>query len=159
MLRDRLLRVRRLSPRHRLRWLAAPLVLAAAGCGSSDTPILGRLPVFPVKGEVQFNGQPPVGASVVLHPKGITSPNPVRPYGQVGQDGKFTLTSYDAKDGAPAGQYLVTLEWRKLVTTDAGVSAGPNVLPIEYRQPETSPISVKINEADNELPVIQIGKR
>jgi hypothetical protein len=92
------------------------------------------------------------GAFVVLHPQGTQSADGVRPRGHVAEDGNFSLSTYETNDGAPAGDYKVTVEYRSLVKKPSGdVAAGPNVLPKQYSRPETSPISVRIASGDNAL--------
>jgi hypothetical protein len=60
---------------------------------------------------VKFKGQPAKGALVVLHPVNDTSAEAIRPSGEVGEDGSFYLTSFQAGDGAPAGEYIVSITW------------------------------------------------
>jgi hypothetical protein len=40
-------------------------------------------------------------------------PKAVKPRGVVGRDGAFSLTCYRADDGAPAGNYTVTILWQQ----------------------------------------------
>src|SRR5262245_29784439 len=90
---------------------SAVFLIAAAGCGQSET---GRQRVFPATGKISFKGQAPAGASVVLFPKSGAAKTAeadfVCPRGRVQSDGTFALTSYKADDGAPAGEYAVTVE-------------------------------------------------
>ena len=124
-----------------------------AGCGSSQDP--NRLRVFPAKGQITFPGKPVGGAFVVLHPKAATGSEVVRPRGNVSEDGTFSLTTYDANDGAPAGEYKVTVELHNLVKRANGdVSLGPNIVPKQYGNPKTSPLTVRIAEGENSLPSI-----
>ena len=116
-----------------------------------------RMEVFPVKGQVSFRGEPATGAFVVLHPAAAW-PDVPKPTGKVAQDGSFQLTTYEEGDGAPPGEYAVTVEWRKLVNQAGDFSAGPNVIPPKYSQPQTSPLTVTINESPNDLPAIEIEK-
>jgi hypothetical protein len=39
------------------------------------------------------------------------SPTAIKPTGEVREDGTFSLTTYKADDGAPAGEYVVTVIW------------------------------------------------
>jgi hypothetical protein len=124
-----------------------------AGCGSSQDP--NRLPVFPAKGQIAFKGKPANGAFVVLHPKNAVGDNAVRPRAQVQEDGTFLLSTYDANDGAPVGEYKVTVELHNFVKSKNGdISRGPNVLPKQYGLPKTSPITVQIAGGENQLPPI-----
>jgi hypothetical protein len=134
--------------------LAVALVsLAAAGCGSSRDP--NWLPVFPATGKVTFQGAAPGGAYVVLHPKQASSPTAASnlwPHAAVEPDGTFKISSYSANDGAPPGDYVVTVEWKKTVKDSRGEPGpGPNVLPAKYAQAATSPITVTIAQGPNQL--------
>lgn len=129
------------------------LVATIAGCGSSTDP--NQLPVFPVKGQIAFRGKTPSGALVVLHPKNSASGIEVRPSGHVRDDGTFSVTSYKADDGAPSGEYAITVQWQKTIKNKNGdLARGPNEIPKKYSLPNTSPLAVKIAEGENKLPPI-----
>ena len=130
---------------------------AATGCGSSNNA--DRLPVFPTSGSVSIDGQAPAGAFVVLHPKSDYRRAPdgelVRPHGTVREDGTFELTSYKTDDGAPVGEYVVTFELRKCHYSGGDAGPGPNLIPSKYVKPNTSPVIVTIEAANNGLPPIR----
>jgi hypothetical protein len=136
----------------------AALVLLAAGCSDNGD----RKPVHPVRGSILYQGKPAAHALVVFHPLDDAGKGAVRPRGQVGADGTFTLTTYDANDGAPAGEYAVTVEWwlsaasRK--TREGDGTPPVNRLPSRYARPQTSGLRVKIGEGDNQLPAFQLKK-
>jgi len=130
-------------------------LVTVAGCGSSQNG--DRLPVFPASGKLVYDGRPLEGAFVVLHPKGAASGRAApRPHAQASADGSFTLTSYESNDGAPAGDYTLTVELRSLVKHGGDVTAGPNTLPPKYSRADTSPVAVQIAEGTNTLSDIQI---
>src|SRR5690348_6286119 len=93
--------------------LVAPLA-AVIGCSKGQES--NQLPVFPVVGHLSVNGQTPAGAFVVLHPKNGTATAPngeaVHPRAVVKPDGSFAVGTYKADDGAPSGEYSLTVEWR-----------------------------------------------
>src|SRR5215213_2423454 len=101
---------------------SAMFLVTANGCSKSKD--LNRLPVFPVNGRLSVKGQTPSGAFVVLHPKKGTAIAPngevVRPRAVVKPDGSFAFGSYDSSDGAPSGDYSVTVEWRRIVRSSDG---------------------------------------
>lgn len=132
-------------------WASAMLV---AGCSGGEP----RVPVFPAGGKVSFAGEAPRGAFVVLHPSQAKDDKTPLPSAEVKDDGSFTLTTYDGGDGAPAGDYAVTIQWYKLVGKGSEVKAGPNVIPPQYSKPETSPWKVSICSARNELAAHTITK-
>ena len=129
------------------------VLLCVFGCAETDE---SRLPVFPVKGQITFNGMPAAGAFVVLHPKGTPDARLVPPRAIVGQDGSFELSTYESQDGAAAGEYSLTVEWRKLVKEGGDFKAGPNVLPAKYSKPTTSKLDVRVAEGINQLEPIQL---
>src|SRR4051812_46479382 len=84
----------------------AALGLCVPACGDD-----GRKPVFPVTGKVTYGGKPAKGARIVFHPVGQAGPEAVVARGTVAEDGTLEVTTYAAKDGAPAGDYTLTAEW------------------------------------------------
>jgi hypothetical protein len=125
-----------------------------AGCGKADPNLL---PVFPVKGQVQFEGRPTPGALVVLHPARADPQTPC-PRGKVDKDGAFALSTYSANDGAPTGDYTVTVQWQGLVGSGEDVRIGPSLLPPKYSNPKTSDLRVRVAEGSNQLAPIQLRR-
>ena len=83
------------------------VLLAAVACASCSK---GGAALNPVQGKIlDKNGDPLKGAVLTFHPKGAgKNINIVLPTGKAGEDGSFTLMTGD-KDGAPAGEYAVTV--------------------------------------------------
>ena len=81
-------------------------VIVAVGCGES-----GRMKVYPVSGRMLVKGKPAVGAQVSFYAtdKTLIAEDAPFPRAIVEEDGTFRLTSYDPADGAPAGNYSVTV--------------------------------------------------
>lgn len=129
---------------------AVCVVLACAtiaGCSSEAE----RTPVFKTSGKVIYQNAPVAGAFVVLHPKGAAKPEDPRPSAIVRDDGVFEATTFESADGAPAGDYIVTIEHRKLIKYDGDWQPGPNVLPAKYENPATSGIEIHVAEGQNTL--------
>jgi hypothetical protein len=119
----------------------------------------GRKPVYPVHGQVLLEGKPVPGAQVILHPlQDDDRDHPVRPLGQVGADGSFQLTTYDATDGAPEGTYAATVSLLQKPRGAEG-DVSQNLLPPRYANPQTSPLRVEIGKGQNELPPFQLTRR
>jgi hypothetical protein len=152
--RSRLLGERRRSAILRRSFaMIAMAALVFAGCGHGDA---ARVPVHPVQGAIQFRGQPIVGAFVSLHPKkGATAEIPT-PRATVGPGGQFAVTTYDGQDGAPEGEYVLTVQWYKPIRQGDEVVGGPNVLPVKYARAQTSDVIVKVAVGDNRLQLIQL---
>jgi hypothetical protein len=131
--------------------LLGALSLLIAGCGSTDT----QPAIYPATGKIRFNGAAPVGAVVALHAKSqpmLPGGHEVVPSGLVKADGSFDLTSFAPFDGAPPGDYVLTVEWHKTSTgSDENRVLGPNALPGKYSKPSTSPLAVTIATQPNEL--------
>lgn len=139
------------------RWLAAfalALTFVASGCGDDGD----RTAVHPTSGKLTYEGIVPEGALVVLHPKDATSPYAVRPTAKVQSDGSFALTTYETGDGAPAGDYVVTVTWAQAVQVGGDFVPGPELIPPKYQKPQTSDLVVSVAEGDNDLAPIVIRR-
>lgn len=133
--------------------LACACLAAILGCGEAKPD---RVAVYPASGKVTLKGQPTHGAQIILHPKSVLGEDVPSPRGHVDKDGHFQLSTFDGGDGAPEGEYIVTLRWYKLVKQGADVVAGPNVIPAKFTKPESSNITVRIAAGQNELPPIKL---
>src|SRR3954471_18982221 len=79
------------------------LVLSLIGC-SSEGPSKGA-PTYPVEGVVKLKGQPVVGADIVFSQKDGSSSS----FGRTDASGHYQLTTRKSNDGAPPGDYLVSI--------------------------------------------------
>lgn len=136
--------------------LLAAAMAALAGCSRGVD--VDRVPTHPVQGSLTFNGEPIPGALVVLHPRNAADPKIQPARGNVGSDGKFIVSTYDAADGAAAGEYAVTVEWYRLIHSADSAQPGPNVLPPRYANPQTTDLIVRINEGANDLGVLTLKR-
>lgn len=119
-----------------------------AGCSRSGPQ---RVTTHPVQGKITFQGQPIGGAFVVLHPKEAAAPDVPTSRAHVQPDGTFRVSTYDSADGAPAGEYVVTVQWQKLVKSGGDFVPGPNLLPTKYSNRATSDVVVHVAAGANEL--------
>ena len=128
--------------------VSAILCLTVVGCSSSEP----RAAVHPAKGEVFCGGKPAAGAVVHLHPMQKDGQPPA--YATVEEDGTFQLSTYRAKDGAAAGDYIVTIVWRDeyAVEDERDKLVGPDKLGDRYSRVEASPLRATIRAGKNELP-------
>ena len=88
----------------------AAVVFSLVGCGDNGKPS-----VLPVSGKVTFKKKDPAaGALLVFHPTDPALEKRIggKPFAKVGDDGTFKLTSYNEGDGAPEGEYGVTVQWQ-----------------------------------------------
>lgn len=145
------------------RRLTSPAVLAlliAAGCGGRDAEY--RFDVHPVSGTVQYQGKPLPGAIVRFHakdPAKVTVPAgqegpPVMLTTETNPDGTFTMSTYVADDGIPAGDYTVTVAIGLQEETSVEDSDGPQRAPRkpapgrQYRDPATSPLTATVKPGE-----------
>lgn len=71
--------------------------------------------------------------------------------------GTFTLTTHTHNDGAPTGEYAITVELRALTTGgEEPVRNGPNTLPAKYAKPQTSGFKYTVVDGDNQIPPIDV---
>jgi len=127
------------------------MVLSAAGCGP---PAEVRPVLIPVQGSLLVNGKPAAGAMVVFHPAGGTSIDErgSRPKATVLPDGSFEVTTYQAGDGAPAGDYDVAVLW----LVNNGGDSSWDKLRGAYADPERTNLRVSIDEQGGMLDPIRI---
>ena len=140
---------------HRLRFqtlafLLTGTVAALAGCTREP----GRPPTYAVAGKVLNGNKPVANATIVFHPADPT-PDAVKPRGTTRADGTFTLTTYDGNDGAPAGEYRVTVEQWLAGRPDDGPS---NRLNPKLSKPDSSGLRATVSAAPTELKPFDVKK-
>jgi len=133
--------------------IAAIALCAATGCGKSSP---GHVPTYAVSGSITLQGKPMPGAYVVLHPKSDAQQLALAPRASVADDGTFTLTTYNQSDGAPEGEYTLTVQWFRPIKRNGDWVSGPNAVPKKYSSARTSDIQIKVASGENRLPPIQL---
>lgn len=133
------------------------LCVAVFGLASCKDGTEGRLPVFPVTGSVLQKELPAPGAIVTFHPLDPAVPATIRPNAQVEVDGTFRLTTYESGDGAPAGEYAVTVFWPEPPQSPVDApDSGPDRLQGRFADPERSSLRVSVPEAATEFEPFRI---
>ena len=129
-----------------LLWIWIPLIWFVAGCAGRDSE---RANVYPVHGSVFFNSKPAAGAIVRVH--GVeANGTAVLPRAVVQKDGTFSLMTFEAGDGVPAGRYRVSVYWRQQGREEG--QEGPSLIPERYSRPETSGLEIEVKaEPENKL--------
>ncbi|MEW4453358.1 carboxypeptidase regulatory-like domain-containing protein [Bremerella sp. JC817] len=86
-------------------------MLTTFGCTQSKP--YDAIATHPVTGTVHINGVPAQGALVRFWPQTVQPgvKYPISPVGKVDASGTYQLTSYEGPDGAPLGEYVVTITW------------------------------------------------
>ena len=113
--------------------------------------------VHPVEVTVTYKGQPASGAEVVFYGQSAELQSKEAPFlsERADEQGKLRLTSYELHDGAPAGDYKVTVVWRGELETDdpERASLQPDRLAGKYSDPEKTPLAVTVEPGDNVIPL------
>lgn len=128
--------------------------LIFTSCSRSD-----RVDVSPVRGQVfASRDKPATGALVVFHPVAAEHEAPLKPLAYVDEQGSFELTTYDQGDGAPSGEYVITVEWRtKPVTPFSRDKEGEDRLRGKFADPATSKIRFTVDgESEHVVPAIHL---
>lgn len=134
----------------KLLW-AFSLLVGATGCSTDNW----QAKTYAASGRISINGQPPAGAVVTLHSvKRKVDQRGSNPWGIVRDDGTFSLSTYEQEDGAPPGEYAVTVRWPEDVTDMA--AAMLDRLGGAYSNEERSEWKVTIEPGKTELPLIEI---
>jgi hypothetical protein len=134
------------------------LACAALLCGIAGCSLGQKGPVCsPVHGKVTSKGKPLAEAMVVLHRIGGNVEGNQKPIAYTAADGSFSLTTFKQNDGAPPGEYAITVELRALQTGgEEPVRNGANTLPPQYAKPNTSTLKYTVVEGENQIPIIDI---
>lgn len=138
--------------------VACLALILAAGCGESQPT------THPAKGRLTSRGKPAAGAVVTLLPADGRQLK-AYPRGEVGPDGAYTLSTFGKGDGAPAGEYKLTVRWPAAIgkarTPDeieraVGGDGPSDRLGGRYADPAKSAWAVTVRPGDNALDPIDL---
>lgn len=123
----------------------------------TGTKVKDPLEVHPTTGRLFLDGQPLPGVQVVFYlvvpeelKERFKNVNTTRVAdGITDEQGRFTLSTYTAFDGAPVGTYLVAITKAPLQMN--GAERPTKVYPKKYTRHETSLIKTVVNRGSNEL--------
>ena len=130
--------------------ILALFCLSPIACGKRT------IKVYPVRGEVFFNGQPAEGATVHFHPVDKKACPPA--FATVNEDGAYSLTTFKTDDGAAAGEYVVTVNWLEEREEDGETIFGKDRLGGVYGRPEISKLTASVSPGDNEIDRFDLKK-
>jgi len=125
---------------------------ASAVCGCGGT----AYDSVPVSGTVTYKGTAVEGATVAFHGGPASAPAT----GVTDATGKFKLSSYNPGDGAPAGNYKVTVSKKKLEVATSGkmsmeeaakapggsAAKETDLLPPKYASQETTTLTATVEK-------------
>ncbi len=131
-------------------WATASVaLLALAGCGQGS-----GLRMYPIRGEVSYNGKPVTTGSVIYIPSGSAGKQAA---GKIQPDGTFQLTTRQGNDGAVEGAYQIVVYSLKgqeqgpasRDETETGKARRPAkpayMIPEKYARPETSGLTDNVD--------------
>jgi hypothetical protein len=137
-------------------YLATAGALACSGCARE---------VYPVSGKVLYKGEPASGAAVFFHRRGADPAHEPMTMGIVKDDGSFTVVCGSLGEGAPPGEYDVTVEWKQPRKQSKGplqhapghpsVKA-PDRLKGRYADPGQSRLHAVVKAQTNALPPFEL---
>lgn len=145
----------------RFHLLLIPAILASVlGCEDQSRPN-----AVPAGGKVMFQKSTPAeGAMVVFHPTNYDTEKRIggKPFATVEADGSFSLTTFEKGDGAPEGEYGVTIEWRGKPRATSGkfkfgsddddaenrTGGGKSMLNPKYGNPAKPAFTVTVTKGD-----------
>ncbi len=117
----------------------------------------GSAGLQPVRGKVLYKNEPIKGAVVFFHPQGNGDINAQHPSGMTGEDGSFTLMT-GSKDGAPVGDYTVTVIWNEQIEVPKKIVMNPDDIPPpkdrlggRYANQASSKLTAKVKSGENVL--------
>jgi hypothetical protein len=94
---------------------------------------------------------------VVFHPLATSSEKSPQPISHTDASGHFVLTTLQSGDGAPVGEYAITVELREpRQIGEEIVRNGPNLLPAMYANPKETPLRHKVIPGQNDVPEIKL---
>jgi hypothetical protein len=114
------------------RWLLVGAVLFVAGCGGDSFTA--------VKGTVTYDGKPLTNGFVTILPDGEGE----NASGQIGSDGRFTLTTSKPGDGVKPGKYKVRIASYQSEAKMNDPTTGKPAIPEKYFDAAKSGLTVTI---------------
>lgn len=143
----------------RLRAWVVALLLGLAVGGGGGCSSGKRVRLYPVRGQVLYQGRPVDRAMVTLHPLGEYPEGLPKPIAYTDAEGRFRMTTEQPGDGVAAGEYAVTVEQRERTRTGVEKVGGRNLLPARYARPESSDLRCRVEKGQNELPPLNLSAR
>ena len=134
---------------------AGCILFAVIGCSADNDEV----DVYPVTGKVLVGGQPAEGAIVTFYSatEELRERKVPPPTGTVDVNGAFHLSSYEPDDGAPAGEFKVTVVWFEPPPPNAvGVFSQQDRLRGRYTNPQTSTLTAHVEQGGGALPPFQL---
>ncbi len=147
----------RVASMNKSNFYALNYILVCASClailsGCNQRPSW-QADVYPTSGVIKVNGQGAENAIVLLHFRGTTPDKRESiPWGLVNSEGAYSITTYNRGDGAPLGEYAVTLYW----PSNPKEPSSPDRLKGVFLDPERPLNTVTITKGKNVIPPVDL---
>jgi hypothetical protein len=133
------------------------------GCGE-ESSFKSPVPVFPTSGKILYQGKPLAGVILIFHSTDVNQK--IKSQATTDNEGKFVATTFKTADGAPEGDYTITLVVPNNESDSAREDAaserqfqkeGLVLFPSKYQNPATSPLKVKVSKNQPDLGILEIN--
>ncbi len=133
------------------------------GCGEEPS-FKTTVPVFPASGKILNQGKPLTGVILLFHSTDFNQK--IKSQATADDDGKFVVTTFKSADGAPEGDYIITLvvpsnesdSTREDAATERRLrKEGPVRFPSKYQNLASSPLKVKVTKRQPDLGILEIN--
>lgn len=137
------------------------LITLIAGCGG-NTSFQPSVKVYPIKGKLEYQGKPMPGVTLIFNP--IDETQKIKPQATTDGEGNFVATTFQTGDGAPEGDFIITLVVRSnesdSAREDAEVEGRTKAtkipFPPKYLNPTTSGLKIKVTPGNPDLGVLSV---
>lgn len=144
----------------------ALVLLGAAllpGCAKQEFQNL-RQSTFPVRGQVTLDGKPVANATIVFKPVDASKFKwREQPQAKSDAEGRFTVFTYEANDGAPAGDYRVGIAILAAAEDEGSDQVrhekGAVKIPARYGDAATSGLTARVEAKPTELATFELTSR
>lgn len=93
-----------------------------------------------------MDGKPASSLQIQLHDKaGVDTQKPTFPQATTDEQGNIIVSTYAEGDGAPAGEYTLTIAWQEFNALSRSYS-GADKLNKKYSDPKTSPVQLSVGD-------------
>jgi len=125
--------------------------------GSCSKPS-NRKATWPVKGVVVVDGKEANGVTIDLHNvNGMDPAQPTISSAITNETGKFAVSTYDAGDGAPEGEYRLTFKWGEFNAVARSMTG--DKLNGKYSDSEKSEIRVKVEKKPVDMGRVELSTK
>ena len=113
-------------------------------CFSGCKEVRDEKKAYPITGKILVDGKPVEGLQIQLHDKsGVDTSKPTFPTASTDAAGNLKVSTYAEGDGAPEGEYTLTVEWKDFNVVSRSYS-GPDKLNKKYSDPKKSSVQLSV---------------